>query len=53
MPGVLVKDSTVFDHIKVKELHPTFAAEISGVDFSNPLKDEVFEEIQSAVTKVC
>lgn len=42
-----------FSHISVKPLHPTFGAEISGVDFSSPLKDEVFKEIYHAVTKVC
>ncbi|OQE32784.1 hypothetical protein PENFLA_c001G04959 [Penicillium flavigenum] len=40
-----------FSHISVKPLHPTFGAEISGVDFSSPLKDEVFKEIYQAVTK--
>jgi hypothetical protein len=33
-----------FSHISIKPLHPTFGAEISGVDFSSPLKVEVFEE---------
>lgn len=45
------KDSQ-FDIITVKPLHPTFAAEISNVDFSKPLPDEVFQEIHRAVTKV-
>ncbi|KAL5364960.1 hypothetical protein BJX96DRAFT_179420 [Aspergillus floccosus] len=40
-----------FSLISVKPLHPTFAAEISGVDFSSPLSDEVFKEIYEAVTK--
>ncbi|KAF9885579.1 hypothetical protein FE257_012785 [Aspergillus nanangensis] len=40
-----------FTHIAVQELHPTFAAEVSGVDFSKPLSEEVFAEIHSAITK--
>lgn len=42
----------VFSHISVKPLHPTFAAEISGVDFKSSLSDEVFQEIYQAITKV-
>ncbi len=41
-----------FNLIEVKELHPTFAAEITGVDFSEPLSDEVFAEIFKAITTV-
>lgn len=41
-----------FSHISVKKLHPTFAAKISGVDFSSPLSDEVFQEVFQAVTEV-
>ncbi|KAL4893145.1 hypothetical protein BDV59DRAFT_202122 [Aspergillus ambiguus] len=40
-----------FSIISIKPLHPTFAAEISGVDFSSPLSDETFKEIHQAVTK--
>lgn len=50
MPGVLTTEPT-FNHIKIKELHPTFGAEISGVDFSKPLSEKVFQEIYAAVTK--
>ncbi|KAF6824375.1 alpha-ketoglutarate-dependent 2 [Colletotrichum plurivorum] len=32
-------------------LHPTFAAEVRGVDFTKPIPDDVFEEIQAAITK--
>jgi alpha-ketoglutarate-dependent 2,4-dichlorophenoxyacetate dioxygenase len=39
-------------HIRVRPLHPTFGAEISGVDFSSPLSDEVFKDIYDAITKV-
>ena len=41
------EDST----ITIKELHPTFAAEVHGVDFEN-LTDEQFDEIYQAITKV-
>lgn len=52
MLGILVKNPSVFDHIKIKKLHPTFAAEISGVDFSKPLSSEVFQEVRAAIAKV-
>ncbi|CAN8100273.1 unnamed protein product [Discula destructiva] len=32
-------------------LHPTFAAEVKGVDFSKPISDETFAEIQRGITK--
>ena len=48
MPGILKHD---FKHIEVKELHPTFAAEIEGVDFGN-ITDDVFAEILAASAKV-
>jgi alpha-ketoglutarate-dependent 2,4-dichlorophenoxyacetate dioxygenase len=41
-----------FKHIKITKLHPTFGAEVSGVDFSRPLSDEVFQETQGAMAKV-
>lgn len=47
-----VANMTTFSHISVKPLHPTFGAEISGVDFSSPLTDEVFSDIYQAVAKV-
>ncbi|KAF9894981.1 hypothetical protein FE257_004605 [Aspergillus nanangensis] len=43
--------STPFSHISIKPLHPTFGAEISGVDFASPVADEVFQEIYQAVTQ--
>jgi hypothetical protein len=43
---------STFKHISVRELHPTFGAEISGVDFSVPLTDEIFSEVHAAITKV-
>lgn len=41
-----------FQHLVVKELHPTFGAEISGVDFAKPLNDAVLIEILAAIAKV-
>lgn len=41
-----------FSHISAKPLHPTLGAEISGVDFSSPVSEKVFEEIHQAITKV-
>ncbi|RFU30137.1 hypothetical protein B7463_g6214, partial [Scytalidium lignicola] len=38
-----------FQHIKVKELHSTFGAEISGVDFASHVSEKVFAEILKAV----
>ncbi|RFU27383.1 hypothetical protein B7463_g8958, partial [Scytalidium lignicola] len=40
-----------FKHIKVNPLHPTFGAEVTGVDFSQQLPEEVFEEVRAAATK--
>lgn len=50
MPGVTTGPS--FKLINIKELHPTFGAEISGVDFSKPVDDDVFQEVLAAITKV-
>ena len=41
-----------YSTIIVTELHPTFAAQVEGVDFSRPISDEVFAEIQQAITQV-
>lgn len=49
MPGLI--QETPFKTITVKELHPTFGAEIEGVDFDN-LTDEQFSEVKAALTKV-
>lgn len=32
-------------------VHPTFAAEVKGVDFSKPISDDVFAKIQAGITK--
>lgn len=49
MPGIVNEDE--FKTITVKELHPTFAAEVSGVDFQN-LSDNQFQEVMAAMAKV-
>lgn len=41
-----------YKHIQVKELHPTFGAEVFGVDFSQPVPDDVFADILAAIAKV-
>lgn len=43
---------TEYQHIELKKLAPTFGAEITGVDFSNPVEQEVFEEIHRAIVDV-
>jgi alpha-ketoglutarate-dependent 2,4-dichlorophenoxyacetate dioxygenase len=50
MPGLLQEPQ--FKHITVKEIGPTFAAEVEGVDFSQEIPQEVFDEILKAITKV-
>jgi alpha-ketoglutarate-dependent 2,4-dichlorophenoxyacetate dioxygenase len=48
----LSSETPTFHHISVKPLHPTFGAEVSGVDISVPLAGEIWSEILLAVTKV-
>lgn len=50
MPGLTTEPP--FKHITIKELHPTFGAEISGIDFSKPVDHDVFQEVLAAITKV-
>ena len=50
MPGILLKD-TPFETITIKELHPSYGAEIIGADFHN-MSDEQFKEIKAAMAKV-
>jgi alpha-ketoglutarate-dependent 2,4-dichlorophenoxyacetate dioxygenase len=40
-----------FKTIEVKKLHPTFAAEVKGVDFDH-VSDGQFDEILAAMAKV-
>ncbi|OKL57493.1 hypothetical protein UA08_06891 [Talaromyces atroroseus] len=49
MPGLA--NETAFHLITVKELHPTFGAEINGVDFSKAVENDVFQEILVAIRK--
>lgn len=49
MPGLIQEDQ--FKTISVKELHPTFAAEVSGVNFQD-MSEEQFSEIIDAMAKV-
>jgi len=41
-----------FKTLSIKELHPTFGAEVSGVDFSQNIPNDVFEEILKAMAQV-
>jgi alpha-ketoglutarate-dependent 2,4-dichlorophenoxyacetate dioxygenase len=41
-----------FKTLSIKELHPTFGAEVSGLDFSQNIPDDAFEEILKAMAKV-
>lgn len=43
---------TEYQYIELKQLAPTFAAEVSGVDFSKPVEKKVFDEIHKAITTV-
>lgn len=36
----------------INELHPTFAAEIRGIDFSKEITPDVFNQVYEAITKV-
>lgn len=52
MPGLLTEEEEPrFKTIEIKKLHPTFAAEVSGVNFDD-VSDEQFSEILAAMTKV-
>lgn len=52
LPKMTATAGIPFSHISAKPLHPTFGAEISGVDFSSPVSEQVFAEIYQAITKV-
>lgn len=47
-----ISQPSTFNHIAITELHPTFGAEISGVDFARPVEAEIFQEILTAMSKV-
>jgi alpha-ketoglutarate-dependent 2,4-dichlorophenoxyacetate dioxygenase len=40
-----------FEHLEIISLHPTFVAEVRGVDFSKPVPQEVCDEIADAAHK--
>jgi alpha-ketoglutarate-dependent 2,4-dichlorophenoxyacetate dioxygenase len=50
MPGLVATDQGVCS-ITIKELHPTYGAEIRGADFQN-MSDEQFQDIKAAMAKV-
>jgi alpha-ketoglutarate-dependent 2,4-dichlorophenoxyacetate dioxygenase len=50
MPGLIREPQ--FKHITIKEIGPTFAAEVEGVDFSQDIPQEIFNIILAAITKV-
>ncbi|KAG4429003.1 hypothetical protein IFR05_015513 [Cadophora sp. M221] len=39
------------DELEIRELHPTYGADISGLDFSKPIVDRVFKQILAASAK--
>ncbi|KAJ5167663.1 alpha-ketoglutarate-dependent 2-4-dichlorophenoxyacetate dioxygenase [Penicillium canariense] len=49
MPGL--STLSAFSHLAIRELHPTFGAEISGIDFSRPVEGDVFQEVLTAISK--
>ena len=49
MPGLLTQPE--FATIAIRELHPTFAAEVDGVNFQD-LSDQQFTEVVAALAKV-
>lgn len=50
MPGI-VSESKPESHLNVKPLHPTFGAEVEGVNFET-LTDDDFEQIRALMAKV-
>jgi alpha-ketoglutarate-dependent 2,4-dichlorophenoxyacetate dioxygenase len=52
MTFVTRPDDRVSKRLIVRELHPHFGAEISGVDFSEPLDDQTTIELLVAIAKV-
>jgi hypothetical protein len=52
MPHATKDDHPDFKLIQVKKLHPTFGAEVDGVDFSQLVTEDVLSEVHQAITKV-
>src|SRR5277367_6647386 len=44
----MVNAKPQYKHIQITHLHPTFVAEVSGVDWSQPVPKEVCDEIADA-----
>ncbi|WPH01853.1 Clavaminate synthase-like protein [Acrodontium crateriforme] len=38
-------------YLHITKLHPSFAAQVKGVDFSKPIPSDIFKEIHKAITK--
>jgi alpha-ketoglutarate-dependent 2,4-dichlorophenoxyacetate dioxygenase len=45
----MVNTPLIFRHIQVKPIHPTFVAEVNGVDFSKPVPEQVCKDIADAI----
>ena len=52
MPGVIKSEESTNGTIDVRKLHPTFAAEIRGLDLSTAPNEKTFAQIRAAVHKV-
>ena len=37
--------------LKITPLHPTFAAEVEGIDFSEPVSDAIFNELKDIISR--
>lgn len=51
MPGVIKSEESTNGPLDVRKLHPTFAAEIRGLDLSTPPDEKSFAQILAAVHK--
>lgn len=40
------------ERLEIRELHPTFGAEVLGADFSKHVQDQTLGQIRSALAKV-
>ena len=52
MAFVSKPDDKMSKRLAIRELHPHFGAEISGIDFSEPLDDQTTIELLVAIAKV-
>lgn len=52
MPGLLKSEESEKNSLNILKLHPSFAAEILGLDLSTPPSEATFTQIISAVAKV-